>query len=247
MANENDVLNAYLNILNRKPDTGGQQFWNGQAGSLMPGQLTDAFRASPEYSPNPKDTQATRSNLIDMLYNDKLNRKPDAAGKQFWNSSNVSNGDLAGQFNKSAEFRSGPGIDWGDLSSQSKSYNRGMSNSPYVFNFQNMPSDPQQAFNTLYQPSQQQGGVAPIRGPNNVNVGPQANDLGVGGMLTSFLQGNKTMAWPDIIKSLSAQNPDMASLFSQLLKPTGATGSAAATTAPAIELGTPYVRGTSDY
>jgi hypothetical protein len=196
MATEQDVLLQYLNTLNRKPDAGGQSFWNGAAGSMPPGALNAAFESSPE-------------------------------------------------------FKSGPGVNWGTLGEQSKAYMQGMRNAPFVFNMKDMPSDKQGAFDALYAPRQQAGGVAPIRGPNNVNVGPQASDLGVHGLLSGATNGSGTMAWPDMLKGLQQSNPDVAGLLAQLFNPTGGSsgGPMAPTTPPATidpQAGM-YFRGPSDY
>ena len=242
MANSSNFIDAlFQNMLGRQADAPGALFWQNQ--NMTPGQMTDAVRASPEYRDNPDFNrtqlgpdgkplpQGDMSSFITSLYNDKLNRKPDQAGLNYWMQSGLNPTDLTTQFNKSNENRAGPGIDWANLTNQSHAYTQGMSNSPFVMNFQNVPSDKQAAFNMFYDPKQQAGGVAPIRGPNNVNVGPQASDNGVYGLLQSAVNGNSGQDWPSMIAALQKSNPDVAGILAGLLKPTSDGSSASPTDA----------------
>ena len=77
------VANAYGALLNRAPDAGGQQAWVMylQEGHTQ-SQLYASIASSPEYFQTRGGN--TNSGFVTALYEDALNRAPDAGGAAFW-------------------------------------------------------------------------------------------------------------------------------------------------------------------
>jgi Ca2+-binding RTX toxin-like protein len=96
----------YDSTSNRLPDVSGLTFWAEQvkAGTLTLGQVADNFAASAEFS---TATQGLNNGqLVDLMYQNSLDRSPDAGGRAFWTDQldhGLSKGALLYEFSSSAE------------------------------------------------------------------------------------------------------------------------------------------------
>lgn len=99
----------YKAAFDRAPDMDGLVYWNTQiANGFSFGGVSHSFLASEEftklYGPNPSNEQ-----FVTLLYNNVLDRAPDAAGKAHWmqqlNSGTLSRADVLLSFSESTENR----------------------------------------------------------------------------------------------------------------------------------------------
>jgi len=96
----------YDSMSNRLPDISGLTVWAEQvkAGTLTLNQVADNFAASAEFS---TATQGlTNGQLVDLMYQNSLDRAPDAGGRAFWTDQldhGLSKGALLYEFSASAE------------------------------------------------------------------------------------------------------------------------------------------------
>ena len=109
----NDTYQAvallYDSFIGRLPDTGGLTFWSEQvnSGGRTLTQVADEFAASTEFT----NATAGKSNaqLVDLMYQNTLDRGSDAAGRAFWIDQldkGLTKGDLLLSFSQSAEHYS---------------------------------------------------------------------------------------------------------------------------------------------
>ncbi|SFO11228.1 DUF4214 domain-containing protein [Sphingomonas sp. OK281] len=96
----------YDSASNRMPDVSGLTFWAEQvkAGTLTLNQVADNFVSSAEFS---SSTQGlSNGQLVDLMYQNSLDRAPDAGGRAFWTDQldhGLSKGALLYEFSASAE------------------------------------------------------------------------------------------------------------------------------------------------
>jgi len=81
------VSGLYQSLLGRAPDAAGLQYFQNQLQSGKSVQdITNAIKASPEYTQrNPTATATQTNDPISNLYQQVLGRAPDAAGLAYWN------------------------------------------------------------------------------------------------------------------------------------------------------------------
>jgi Ca2+-binding RTX toxin-like protein len=100
------VALLYDSMSNRLPDVSGLNFWVDQikAGTSTLTQVADVFASSTEFS---SATQGlNNSQLVDLMYQNSLDRAPDAGGRAFWIDQldhGLSKGALLYEFSASAE------------------------------------------------------------------------------------------------------------------------------------------------
>jgi hypothetical protein len=104
----NVAYRLYLATLDREPDVGGHEAWSWRlaSGELSAREVAERFVASPEF-------QQTYANLTDvdfvtLLYNNVLDRTPDAAGLARWTgelAGGASRADVVLGFSESPQFR----------------------------------------------------------------------------------------------------------------------------------------------
>jgi hypothetical protein len=81
------VSGLYQSLLGRAPDAAGLQYFQNQLQSGKSVQdITNAIKASPEYTQrNPTATATQTNDPVSNLYQQVLGRAPDAAGLAYWN------------------------------------------------------------------------------------------------------------------------------------------------------------------
>lgn len=100
------VALLYDSFVGRQPDRDGLVFWTGQikSGAYQLAQVADAFAVSPEYR---AATQGkTNAQLVDFMYQNTLDRAPDAGGRAYWTDQldrGLSKGQLLLEFSQSPE------------------------------------------------------------------------------------------------------------------------------------------------
>lgn len=109
---EGEIVRLYVALLRRVPDEGGFRFWisernNGR--SLA--SVASSFQGSSEFLDSNADL--TSSEFVTLLYNNVLERQPDAAGLSFWAGQLDSGAQTTDQvvlaFTESAEFKTQTG------------------------------------------------------------------------------------------------------------------------------------------
>ena len=103
------VTRLYFAYFLRIPDLGGLQFWIAQLRAGTPlNTISNAFAASPEFLT--RYGQLNNTDFVTLVYNNVLNRPPDAGGLAFWvgqlNSGTLTRGQVMLAFSESVEYKS---------------------------------------------------------------------------------------------------------------------------------------------
>ena len=108
------VFRLYQATLDRAPDLGGLMGWTGHIqGGLSLDEAAARFVGSAEFQARYGAT--TNSEFVTLLYNNVLNRAPDATGYANWvnqlNSGNMSRAEVVNSFAQSTEFQNNTAVD----------------------------------------------------------------------------------------------------------------------------------------
>jgi hypothetical protein len=103
------IIREYQAAFNRVPDQAGEAHWVHQlgAGAISLNQLSTAFASSTEFAALHGGATATtpaNTTLVTAMYENVLQRAPDAGGLAFWVSSGLNAAQLLQTFAQSSEF-----------------------------------------------------------------------------------------------------------------------------------------------
>ncbi len=101
-----EIQRLYLGYFLRDPDQGGLQYWTAQrqAGVTL-AEVSEQFALSGEFVT--RYGQADNPGFVDLVYQNVLNRQPDADGRAYWIGqleAGMTRGELMAGFTESAEF-----------------------------------------------------------------------------------------------------------------------------------------------
>jgi len=105
------VARLYAAYFLRNPDDGGFQFWlDSRRSGWSLWRMSEFFAESDEFVE--RYGELTDEEFVDLVYQNVMNRAPDAGGREFWVgqiNGDMSRGDLMTYFSDSAEYRSKTG------------------------------------------------------------------------------------------------------------------------------------------
>lgn len=109
---EGEIVRLYVALLRRVPDEGGFRFWISERnGGRSLASVASSFQASSEFLDSNADL--TNAEFVTLLYNNVLERQPDAAGLAFWvgqlDSGAQSTDQVVLAFTESSEFKTQTG------------------------------------------------------------------------------------------------------------------------------------------